>query len=362
MGFILAILLLLWNLGEACTAFQLKSQDGAIVYARSMEFGYALDSEILIVPHNIEFEGTVPQNQTGIKWKVKYGYAGLNQALERMLVSDGMNEKGLVVGSLYLPGFAQYEPYDPKRKESSLGAWELPSFLLATCASIAEVKKALKNIVVVEEPTPQMDGFILPLHFYVSDKSGEVLIVEYVKGVRHEYANPVGALTNSPPFDWHVTNLANFIHLSPDNTDQLSLPGFIVPNLGQGTGLFGLPGDYTPTSRFVRAVLFSKWATVQKSAIETVRMAFHILNSFDIFEGIVRMKKKDPEIVPPGTSDRETTQWVIVHDQTNLKSYIRSYESLRIQGLSFDKIDFNATVPKSISLNRDFQVDELLTQ
>lgn len=291
MGRFLAIFLFFIQTAFACTAFQLRSQDGAIIYARSMEFGYAMDSEVLVMPRGTEFAGTVPNGQ-GLLWKVKYGYVGLNQNFDRMLISDGMNEKGLVIGCLYLPCYAKYEIYDPKRKEVSLGAWELPSFLLATCSSITEVKAALKKVAVVEEPLPEMDGFILPVHFYLSDNSGEVLIIEYVDGIQHLHKNPIGVLTNAPPFDWQLINLGNYINLTSDNIDELKISSWTVNPCGQGSGLLGLPGDFTPVSRFVRAALFSNWATVEKTAIETVRMAFHILNSFDIFDGIVRMKKK----------------------------------------------------------------------
>lgn len=358
MGIFLSIFLFFIQSLFACTAFQLRSQDGAVIYARSMEFGYAMDSELLVMPHEIDFAGTVPGGQ-GLLWKVKYGYVGLNQSFDRMLVSDGMNEKGLVIGCLYLPCFAKYETYNPKRQEVSLGAWELPSFLLATCSSISDVKAALKKISVVEQPMPEMGEFVLPVHFYISDKSGDVLIVEYVDGIQHLYKNPIGILTNAPPFDWQLINLGNYINLMPENIDELKISNWTVNPCGQGSGLLGLPGDFTPVSRFVRAALFSNWATVEKTAIDTVRMAFHILNSFDIFDGIVRMKKIDPKVTPPGASERETTQWVVVHDQTNLKSYVRTYESLCIQGISFDRLKLDDKSPKRISLNREFQVDEL---
>jgi len=79
---------------EACTAFQLKSQDGAVIYCRSLEFGFPLNSDLLIVPRGTTFTGTAPGAQPGLKWSVKYGYIGMNQSLYPTTVSDGMNEKG----------------------------------------------------------------------------------------------------------------------------------------------------------------------------------------------------------------------------------------------------------------------------
>src|SRR4051812_42572501 len=93
---------------EGCTAFQLKAQDGTLVYGRSMEFGFALDSDVLAIPRGMSYTGTAPEGE-GIKWKTKYGIVGMNQSIARTLVSDGMNEKGLVASLLYFPRFAQYE-------------------------------------------------------------------------------------------------------------------------------------------------------------------------------------------------------------------------------------------------------------
>ncbi len=345
------------NIAQACTAFQLKAQDGTQVYCRTMEFGYKLNSDLLIVPQGIEYIGTAPGShgsQPGLKWKTKYGFVGLNQSVAPTLVSDGMNEKGLVASILYLPGFAQYEAPDAKKKERTLGCWELPSFLLSTCATVQEVKAILPTLMVAEESPPGMAGFNLPIHFYISDKTGAVAVVEYVKGQRHVYDNSFGSLTNSPPFDWHLSNLSNSVNLSPVNAPDLQLPGGLIPNIGQGSGLLGLKGDFTSASRFVRAALFSQWAQTQKNAEDVVNLGFHILNTFDIPDGLVRSrpdKKNEVHI--------ETTEWVVVHDRTNLKTYVRSYKSQRIQMVDFKKIDFSKGGFQKISLDQVFLVDDV---
>ena len=93
---------------RACTAFQLKSGDGAQIYFRSMEFGYPFNSKMLIVPRGTEYTGTAPGGKPGKKWTVQYGYVGLNVDVLPTAVADGQNEKGLAVGMLYLPGYSQY--------------------------------------------------------------------------------------------------------------------------------------------------------------------------------------------------------------------------------------------------------------
>lgn len=340
-----------------CTAFQLKGKDGSIIYARSLEFGFRMNSDMLIVPRDIEYQGTALKGK-GLKWKVKHGYVGMNQFFENTFISDGMNEKGLIASILYMPGYAKYQQSDLNKKDKTLGSWELISFLLATCSTIEEVKSALSEVIVSDEPLPGTD-FILPVHFYISDALGKTIIVEYIEGMRHEYENPLGVLTNSPTFDWHLKNLTNFITLSPKNVSELRLPNWTIKGLGQGNGLLGLPGDYTPPSRFVKATFFSQWAKTPKNALEGVNLAFHILNTFDIFEGIVKNDPSSSVQTPFGEEKEEITEWTIVHDRTNLKTYFRTYESLEIQTIDLKKLDFTRKVLGKIALNKTFKVRDI---
>jgi len=355
---------------DACTAFQLKSLDGANLYCRSMEYGLDLKSNILIAPIGSTYQATAPNNQTGMQWKSKYGFIGLNQWFSPQYVSDGMNEKGLVVGVLYLPGFAEYEKPNPDLTSSTLGAWELSAYLLGTCASLDDVKTALTQVLVAQQPIPGTN-FLLPIHFYIGDNKGKVLIVEYINGTRYEYDNPVGVLTNSPSFNWHLENLSNYVNLSPTNASAQKINDLEVASIGQGSGLLGLPGDYTPPSRFVRAALYSSYAMPDSTAFETARSGFHVLNTFDIFFGAVRNPKlNSPKLMNASVGvaselekclakDTEYTQWAVVHDRSNLKTYFRSYESLQIQMVDLKKIDFTQPGFKQIDMQQTFAVDDV---
>ncbi len=340
---------------EGCTAFQIKAGDGSWIYGRSMEFGFPLDSKLLIVPRATTYTGTAPREKPGFKWKAKYGFVGMNQTFAPTLVSDGMNEKGVVAALLYLPGFAHYEPFDPQKQEQTLGIWELPTLLLSTCATLHDVKELLPTLVIAQQPVPDFHHFVIPLHLYVADNFGNVMVVEFVKGVRHVYDNPLGVLTNSPPFDWHLNHLADYVNLSPYNAPQLDLSNWKIKNYGQGSGLLGLPGDYTSSSRFIRAVFFSHWADTPATGVEGVKTAFHILNTFDIFAGII----KEPAKEKPSTVHLDTTQWIIVHDRTDLKTYFRTYDSLHIQRIDLKKIDFSKEKMRQIPLPKEFVFEDV---
>lgn len=339
-----------------CTSFQLKSLDGAPIYCRSLEFGFPMHSDMIIVSKGTSYAGTAQESMKGLKWKVKHGFVGMNQTMAKTLVNDGMNEKGLVVGCLYLPGFAQYEPLQNASLDRTLGCWELPTFLLSTCSTVKEVKASMASVLVAQQPMPQLKGFFLPVHYHVSDATGESIVIEYVAGRRKIYDNPLGILTNSPPFDWQLENLSTYINLSAVNAPPLQLKeGYRVQFAGQGSGLLGLPGDYSPRSRFVRAALFSSFAATPKTALHAVRLGFHLLNTFDIPEGLVRGSDQE---LPAGSDPLETTQWVIVHDQKNRKTYFRSYESLAIQMIDLKRIDFSEENIKIIPLRKEFVFED----
>jgi choloylglycine hydrolase len=352
----------------ACTAFQLKAVDGAEVYFRSMEFGFPFNSKILIVPRGTEYTGTAPQGRAGLKWQTKYGVVGLNANVAPSIVADGMNEKGLVVGMLYLPGYARYLAPDEAQTASTIGSWEAAIYLLSTCADVNESVAALTGKVHVAQQEFPPFKQVLPVHYWIGDATGKVVIAEYVGGKLNIHQNPVGALTNSPPFDWQQINLSNYVNLSPVNVPAKKLGGLEVVNFGQGSGFIGLPGDLTPPSRFVRAALFSQWASPAKTAPETVNLGFHVLNTFDIFDGAIKSNTANQTENTKGflKSDGEgrlvstdTTEWIVGHDRTNLKTYVRTYGGLKIQVVDLGRVGFDKPGLRTIELQTSFQPEDV---
>ena len=362
---ILAASILPLRQSAACTAFQLQSLDKSWIYFRSMEFGFPFNSQAIIVPRGTEFNGATPDGKNGgLKWSSKYGFVGMNVDIAPTVVADGMNEKGLVVGMLYLPGYSEYLPVDSAKADRTIGSWQVANYLLSTCSTVAEAKAALEkeSAYVAQQIFPPFKQ-LLPVHYYIADSTGAVVIAEFVNGKLRLHDNAIGILTNSPPFDWQTINLGNFVNLSPVNVPQVNLKSFNVQNYGQGSGLLGLPGDFTPPSRFVRATVFSQTASPQPTAIATVNEGFHVLNTFDIFSGAIRSNtaKQTPNTKgflaaggPAQIVDTDTTEWVVGHDRTNLRTYIRTYEGLRIQMLDLKKIDFSQPGILQVEVARDF--------
>jgi choloylglycine hydrolase len=131
-------------------------------------------------------------------------------------------------------------------------------------------------------------------------------------------------MTNAPTYDWHMTNLANYVNLSVKDAPPVKIGGITISAVGSGSGLLGLPGDFTPPSRFVRAVAYSQSAVPNQTAEDTVFAAFHILNQFDIPKGAVIN-------AAVGEPTPEITEWTSVADLKNLRWYFRTREDQSIR-------------------------------
>ena len=276
---------------------------------------------------------TGPGGKPGMQWRTKHGFVAVN-ALGLDIAVDGVNKAGLAVGALLLPGFAGYQKASPADAERAVGQPFVASWMLSSFATVAEVKQALPGIVVFDD---QVKGVSFPLHWGVHDASGGSIVVEYVGGELRVHDNPVGVLTNSPPFDWHMTNLRNYLNLTRLNVESLDLGGYELQPLGQGTGLLGLPGDYTPPHRFVRTVALTYAALPTKDASAGANLAFHLLNAVDIPLGAVADESKGKKL------SSDYTQWVTVRDVTNRALYFRTYDDLSVRKVELAKLDLAAS-------------------
>lgn len=206
-----------------------------------------------IVPRGYEFTSHTPDGEQGKPWKARYGVVGLD-ALEKDIITDGMNEEGLVVGFLFFPGFAEFQPYDPGQADISVSNLELANLILSKYATVDEVRNGLKKIKVVSVDESAL-GVAVPIHFSVIEPNGKAIVIQYLKGEVNIHDNPLGVLTNSPPFDWHMTNLRNYINLSAVAWPAKRLEKIDFGPIGAGSGLLGMPGGFTRRLR----VLFVPW-------------------------------------------------------------------------------------------------------
>ena len=339
-----AICSLLANAAQACTGIRLIAEDGTVVHARTMEFAIDIHSDVMMVPRGYARVGTTPDGKEGLKWKAKYASVGAN-GVGLPVLFDGLNEKGLAAGTFYFPTSAGYMPYTAADAGKTIAQWEVGSWILENFASVEEVKANIGNIVV---PAVVFSGwgFAPEAHYIVHDASGKSIVIEYVGGKLNVYDNPLGVMTNSPTFDWHMTNLRNYLNFSMTNAPPVQLGSVKLLPTGQGSGMLGLPGDFTPPSRFVRAVAFSQSVLKPKTGDDAVLEAFHVLNQFDIPKGAAREHEKDAH----GNILADYTIWTSANDLKAKRFYFRTYENSQIRMVDLMKMNLDAKDITKISM------------
>ncbi len=337
---------------SACTSISLKADDGAVVYVRSVEFGSdcLTDAAMVIVPRGYEITGTAPGGKPGKKWKTKYAMVGASLAKQLAFI-DGMNEKGLAVGALYQPGYAEYPKVGPDEFAKTVGPQEYALWLLTNFATVAEARKALPEVIVGDVVFPYW-GFSPPCHYVVHDAEGKCIVIEFIKGKMNVHDNPLGVLTNSPTFDWHITNLRNYINLTPTAIPPVAIDGVEFAQFGSGSGLHGMPGDYTPPSRFVRATALSRTAIPGKTAADAVQQGFHVLNNFDIPVGSIRDKEGK-------ATAYDTTWYTVAADTKNRQYYFHTHDNRRIRVIDLTKVNLDAKDTVAIPMKSKEDVQDL---
>jgi len=325
----------------ACTNVTLTAQDGDIMVGRSLEFGPNLNSNIMTSAEGRSFQSPSMTSQPGVTWKSKYGYVFLDFFGSGHPV-DGMNEAGLSMGYLYLPGYTQYQQVPEGKSNQALSYTLFGDWLLGNFNNVKDVKDALKNIYVYATPATygSMTNTIFPLHAVVTDASGKSITVEWHHGKMVVYDNPPGILTNAPDFNWQMNNLKNYANLLPFSPVAQKINGIDYTGTGQGAGAVGLPGDYSPPSRFVKIAYLSHYAFTPSNAQTALNLAQHIMNNVDIPDGAVRGVKGDTNAVP------DTTQWVVFKDLTNKVLYYRSYGNTTLQKIDLTKLNFKPNAPQ----------------
>ena len=341
------------NVVQACTGITLRAADGTVVSARTLEFGIDLDSSVIVIPRGFVRTGTTPTGANGMHWKARYASLGANGAGLPFLF-DGVNEKGLAVGLFYFPTTAGYMNYHAADNARTIAPWEVGSWLLENFATIDEVKTHIADIAVVNVVFEKW-GFVPPVHFVVHDASGRSIVIEYVAGTLHVHDDPLGVMTNSPTFDWQMTNLRNYVNFSLVNVPAVEVGGVKLTAFGQGTGMLGMPGDFTPPSRFVRAVAYSTSVMPSKTGEAAVLEAFHILNNFDIPEGAIRESRRDAH----GNIVAERTIWTSAADLKRRRFYFRTYENSQIRCVDLMAMPLDARNITSISMKGDEAIESL---
>lgn len=312
----------------ACTDFQVRAKDGSVIIARSMEFAIELNSEVAAFPRGGRYTSVNDKGVKGISWTAKYGFLGVNAFGIQDAVLDGMNEAGLSIEFLWFPGSVYQEAVPGKFIEvTDMSRWILGSF-----ATVDEVKQAVARVKVVGAYIPQLRQ-APGLHCAVHDAKGNNIVIEFIDGKTRIHDNPLGVMTNRPSLDWHLNNLRNYFALSSEDISSRKLGSVKLPSTGAGNSWLGLPGDWTPPARFVKAAYFVHTAPPSRNAKEALTFARHVMNSIDIPSGLIK------EHVA-GKTVYGYTQWVVLKDLGQRVLYYYSYEDAALKQIDMKKLNF----------------------
>lgn len=267
-----------------CTAISYKTKDS--YFGRNLDLERSYREGIVITPRNfnLSFRNVPPL-------KTHYALIGMAAVVnDYPLYFEATNEKGLSMAGLNFPDNADYKEID--KSKNNVSPFELIPYILGQCADINEAKSLLSEINIAKinfsEELP-----LSPLHWLISDREKSVT-VESVKEGLNIYGNPYEVLTNNPTFDYHLTNINNYMGLNECLAEN-RLCDKELKNHSLGLGAFGLPGDFSSVSRFVRAVFVKEKSVSGESEEESVSQFFHILASVSMPKGAVMTSEGEYE-------------------------------------------------------------------
>ncbi|HIF9069439.1 TPA: linear amide C-N hydrolase [Photobacterium damselae] len=361
-----------------CTQISIKTLQNDIITGRTNEFGQYYRNNVSFFPRNYDVPNFAIGKSTKLR-KAKYAVIGCNigelfgeAASGLEFLSDGFNEEGLSVGVLYYPNMATYEVVT-KASEEMIDVLATPYLILSHCKTVAEAREYVEAH---QGKFVVLAGADQPGHFLFIDRTGDAAVFEPDQKGRIEIKPSNGIMTNSPQYEWHLKNLGVY-----SNIQQFDTADSVLRNLdgssahSHGTcGAFGLPGDTSPTSRFVKANYLANASTKSNvvTAEDGVLRLLRIFNNFDIIPGMALKRI-------PTTADGETaasgevpttmvdnavetdfentvaahTDHTIVKDLTNLKFYYKDWTNQSIRYVAFEDYDLDSSEVVTVKMVED---------
>ena len=252
-----------------CTAITYTA--GEHYFGRNLDLDRSYGESVAITPRRYPFAfrraGTLEAHYALI------GMAALSEGYP--LYFDATNEKGLSMAGLNFPISARYQP--EREGLDNLAPFEFIPWLLGQCADLAQARQLLSRLNLADIPfSAQLP--LSPLHWLIADQSGAIVVEPMEDGLK-VLENPVGVLTNEPPFDYHLLRVHDYMQLTREAPRSSFAPGLALQPYCLGMGAMGLPGDLSSSSRFVRAAFTRFNAVSGPSEAERVGQFFHILDS-----------------------------------------------------------------------------------
>ena len=296
-------------------------------FGRNFDYEISYNERVTVTPRNYKFEF---RKIDAIE--SHYAIIGVAAGIDSYpLYYDACNEKGLAIAGLNFAGNAVYRAYEEDMV--NITPFELIPYLLGKAASVSEARDLLSEINLVNinfaDELP-----LSPLHWMISDNSGEAIVVEPLEDGLKIHENPVGVLTNNPPFDKQLFYLNNYRSLSNKNPQNTFGGDFDLDEYSRGMGGIGLPGDLSSASRFAK-VAFTRANSYSGSNEESsVSQFFHILASVEQQNGCTFIS--DPNLF-------EYTIYTSCYNTNKGILYYRTYNNSQITAVDLNNEDLDSS-------------------
>ena len=262
-----------------CTAITYQTKDH--YFGRTLDYEISFNETVTVTPRNFPFPFHCVDS-------ISHHYAMIGMATIAdgfPLYYDATNEKGLSIAGLNFPGNAVYQTINTDK--INIAPFELIPWVLCRCQSVKEAKQHLTKINIGAIPFSE-NYALTPLHWIIADAE-EAITVEPLEDGLNIRENPIGVLTNNPPFDYHMHNLKNYLNLTSQEPTNRFAPHIDLTPYSRGMGAIGLPGDLSSASRFVRVAFTKLNSRSSESENDSISQFFHILGSVAQQEGCVKI-------------------------------------------------------------------------
>lgn len=306
-----------------CTAITYRTKHH--YFGRNLDLEYSYQETVTITPRHYPFffrkMGRMDQH---------YAMIGMAYVSDQYpLYYDATNEMGLSMAGLNFPGNAVYQEIDSNR--DTISPFELIPWILGQCATVKQAKEYLARLQLVNihfsDKLP-----LSPLHWIIAD-CDEAITVECVKEGLKVYDNPIGVLTNNPPFDYQLLHLADYMGVTAKVAQNRFAEQIVLQPYSLGMGSMGLPGDLSSSSRFVRAAFTKLNSRSNEGESESISQFYHILDSVVQARGCTQVHDHQYEY---------TLYSSCCNTDTGVY-YYKTYENSQITGVNMHKEDLDAT-------------------
>lgn len=313
-----------------CTGIRFTDAEGAMYFGRNLDWTQGYGERVVATPP----AATIPPafERDGDP-AVGHAVVGMGIVVAGIpLYFDCGNDAGLAVAGLNFPHSARYAA-EPRQGSVNVAAYEFPFWIARTFSSLDEVRAALASVTVVAKPVNEHLP-VANLHWLIGDATGSIVVECMEEGMR-VWENDADVLTNEPDFGWQRTNLCNYLTLTDEDPDAAAWGAMKLVPFGSGLGMQGIPGDYSGSSRFVKAAFVNSHYPAQTGEAANVTRLFRTLGSVAVPEGAAKM----------ADGSHEKTLYTSCFSPATMTYYHATYDDPRIRSYPIASVDLAGSEP-----------------